>query len=199
MTRRLFTLASALSLLLCAGTAVLWVRSYSFSTALAWETWCIDRDGLSLRTSTQVEVESGELVLMRERRIGIGSSIDLETGREYPPPRPQDLQPLHIQVEPVLGTAARVPGNTWERLGFGYRRLRFHFTFTNGEWTRVEAPVGAIAALFALGAVLLLFCRRFSRRRPPGLCRQCGYDLCASPDRCPECGTPARSLPEATA
>ena len=33
---------------------------------------------------------------------------------------------------------------------------------------------------------VLLFVRR--RRRPDGHCRACGYDLRATPQRCPECG-----------
>ena len=53
-----------------------------------------------------------------------------------------------------------------------------------------------LSYLLILGAILAFFIvparrrHRVARRRALGLCLTCGYDLRASSERCPECGTP---------
>lgn len=56
--------------------------------------------------------------------------------------------------------------------------------------TSVSVPHWFISAVLAVPAVITIagFVRRRCRRRH-ALCIKCGYDLRASPDRCPECGT----------
>ncbi len=68
------------------------------------------------------------------------------------------------------------------------------------DWRENVPELLPFAVLFgaSLGAGgLVLFARWAEDRRPDGShCRQCGYDLRASPGRCPECGTVVGPTPE---
>ena len=69
----------------------------------------------------------------------------------------------------------------------------------------VKYIVVCTAAIFVLGLPLIFASARFgawlkSRRRiEAGHCPKCGYDLRATPDRCPECGTVVGSAPREAA
>ena len=86
----------------------------------------------------------------------------------------------------------------WQRSYFGVH-LKGHRE-EYGDWNIVNrdrictllVPLWAIAAPLAiLPALWLLRARPALRRRrlKAGLCLQCGYDVRASPERCPECGS----------
>ena len=59
-----------------------------------------------------------------------------------------------------------------------------------GTMDEVRVPAWLLALVTgALACPRLVAILRARRNRPRGLCAICGYNLRATPDRCPECGT----------
>jgi len=68
-------------------------------------------------------------------------------------------------------------------------RSGFRYTRWSENSAEVTVPLWLPALIFgttALGAGAMAFKR--PRRKAPGLCAGCGYDLRATPGKCPECG-----------
>ena len=76
--------------------------------------------------------------------------------------------------------------NPWEAQGFdGHIRFLYDGTFQEGE---NSVPLWIFALPFPIVLGARLWVERVKRRPARGRCARCGYDLRATPDRCPECG-----------
>ena len=166
MRRKLSTLAAALSLALCVATAVLWVRSYSqfdsFFVSNGQRWCCIDshRGSLSLVTIWW--------------RSGV-----VEHWKVAHSPRP-----ALIRYEDV---APR-----WHV--FGFQHVRAQLVVERGDTApnlilnAYSVPFWSVCLLFFIATILLTRSLLRASAKQTGRCALCGYDLRASPDRCPECG-----------
>jgi hypothetical protein len=106
---------------------------------------------------------------------------------------------------PQVGFAWSCVSNAWEVFGCSPATPDMHIEgagFAFSKWDRfpswrntmVRVPLWSIASVAAVmpGWGLVGFARR-RRRYGAGQCAACGYDLRATPDRCPECGQLVRA------
>ena len=184
MRRRLLNLLTAISVLLCVAVCVLWVRSYWQSDCLFfWNTrgqWAAETSAgyLSFETSNIHGGDAGVCRLVTpsasvafHRRVMRSQAVHSFAGFVYA----VDVRPSSaVGLTPELESRGiRTPPGTLTR--------RFWYL-----------PMWAAFILTSAPAFLLLRPRlAVRRRRSRGLCPRCGYDLRATPDRCPECGNKA--------
>jgi hypothetical protein len=181
MLRRLFNLGSALLLVLCVGIAALWVRSYLASDCL-WT--CSPR--LNWPGQSTVLLASGQGMVLFE------CSWDLDPPGAFGLFSRQRRQPWTYERNAARDIFKYRPGpaglRRWHELPLKGDVGRL-FSHEKGGWS-VFVPdwlslllTGLLPILWLVGMI------RRSRRVTQSLCPSCGYDLRATPDRCPECGT----------
>jgi hypothetical protein len=182
LARHVFTILAALSLLLCVAACVLWVRSYGMTERVRWRCEGGWREVRSARGHVEVGLYLGP------RRSGSfhGPRYDRDEAR-----LPDNwLLEMNGNRDDTLAS--------WERGGFAWherrntRRGTLHAIAVAPFWS-----IAAAAAALPLGWITTRLRSRVRgrRRKRLGLCPACGYDLRASPERCPECGT---TYPRAT-
>jgi len=162
---------TVLSLLLCVAAVVMWTRSYwredsFFNVAPGGLTW---RDFISTR---------GEFIVEK---------ADAPTPAQSQTVGGWKLESTVAQPEPLGYAFWR-----WRFLGFKFTAVSEPSGDGREQQTlkAVAIPYCAIVATSgALGLLTLVRLARARRRERIGLCPTCGYDLRATPDRCPECGT----------
>lgn len=169
--RILLNALTALSLVLCLATAGLWMRSYWRWDFVHWSQSF--RPGVETLSVSLYSSGAGIAVYLGVQRPENAGEAD-DSGWRWGSYGPS-----------IIPYGAAVPANRW---GFGHDSLRHPI----GHWGRIVFPIWLPATIFALlplarGALAIRYCRRIRQ----GNCRFCGYDLRATPDRCPECGTPA--------
>jgi hypothetical protein len=103
-----------------------------------------------------------------------------------------------ISYDPLVMLSNNLLGpDSFAGLGVVHSSPGFLLNFRKGMSTRVAAAVGVAAApywilmlVFLIPPGIRLYIRHRDRLKVElGLCKICGYDLRATPLRCPECGT----------
>jgi hypothetical protein len=188
--RWLFNSLAAISLLLYVATAVLWVQSYTCLGQVAWEQdWLHD-------TSSPTPPRFRQIFL-----YSCCGGIALQFGQARPAGA-SEPQSLTVFLHPRILLSFNDPRATT----YAYRgswsnqnlkeRLGFYWAFGHSTYPTLDLRAATIifpywlplAAFTLIPAAWLASVRRRRRAFKKGLCPTCGYDLRATPDRCPECG-----------
>ena len=161
MKRFFFHFIVTVSLMLCVSTVALWVRSYWIDESIFY--------GPGPFRCCNFSNDQGQI------QIGYAWRTD---GYEFD--RGFSYASGLSNVSPPL--------TWWQRWCFG--GFDYNAYFSRFSWRMVLVPHWFVLLVCGLP---VLWIRRWQQQNKPDtslLCLKCGYDLRASPDRCPECGTP---------
>jgi hypothetical protein len=196
--RILLTTVTFLSVFLAGFTGLLWVRSTRMQDQLSY--LIVD---VPQRTTRQ-------WLLWSDGRLGLivnqNYFADVEQFKRI---NPEDPSYARAKNAPPFGWSRtalprqtyKPSGSFWNQRGFWLGWPRWKNSTGNRPSGRFRygfffAPYWFLLLLFSILPALALRRAIWTfRRRKPDLCAKCGYDLRASPERCPECGM-LRQVPD---
>jgi hypothetical protein len=174
--RILLNVVTTASLLLCVVAVGLWLRSYRVIDRALW-------------------LPAGG----SDRGYGYHSGMGVVTARRLVTSRPIGADQAQRETRPVTDVERRshrqwIEAETWH--GFAWQETPFTGRSVDGAWHEISAPYWFIALCGATMPVVRVAKRSVrARRSGHGACPACGYDLRATPDRCPECGAAPAAPP----
>jgi hypothetical protein len=193
---------AVLSLVCCLATVALWIKSYSNVNTVSWATeklggatWFTRRSLLrNIRGTLEASIEwnAGSLPLFSTMEQRGSYFVDyLPVGQ------------VHWKTYTLRQSAPNGRVTFMQKLGFEYnlevldRPNRIVREVHAKRYLLLGIPHWLAAILLGLWPGISMarwIGARGSRRESAGRCRQCGYDMRATPMRCPECGTVAREV-----
>jgi hypothetical protein len=200
MKRRLPNVLTALSILLLGGTIALWVRSETVQDRLFFQTAPAGR----AFSNGQFTSEHGRVALYADvirfpagtdaaaagdaaLRGGYTGGVDSR--------RVWRIDATRYADNPVWSYEPRGPWNQGWPLAVHQLDRGLELWGVKGisldRWV-LDLPMWIVVTFFLLlpaARLLRWTIRRRRRRAGPGVCARCGYDLRATPERCPECGS----------
>jgi hypothetical protein len=181
VARHLFTICSALSLGLCVGLFALSSRSWRVQETYE-------------RGRTEYTTRAGDFIVMHYSRIPPAQEV---SAGSYSAIRMSDGNYEWAIIREMWVCHYSFGDLAWARFDSGKSSVVLPGKYTG--WL-LTVPIRYVAFLFAIAPAVWAFklvqliCRRM--RPIPGHCSACGYDLRASPERCPECGMfPSHTTP----
>ena len=168
MMRRLLDLLATVSLLLCVAVGVLWLRGRSAGDVVSY-------------TAAGRRFELASMAGVLALTTGDAAAGRPAVGFEYRGQRSQ------IILFHMLLKSQDDPLPLVDRMGFGHFGGPMSRTVMAPHWA-VALPLSVLPLWWVLRAPAR---RRRRLRAGSGLCPGCGYDLRATPERCPECGRSA--------
>lgn len=195
MLRLLFMPIAMASFALCVATSVLWARSYAAAKSMEfrragmlWEASC-DHGSLRLDNAPQIAMEKA-----RDRQEWSDLMHECMRLAEEASPLRTRLKHASVDEKPALELQfSRLKvlshANSEARAAMSIKSRRL--TPLASHSAQHGAAVTVAASALPPAIWLMLVARGLARRRMRHinhLCPACGYDLRATPGRCPECG-----------